>query len=452
MRSIFDPLLAEGWTSLRVRHDWRDGAVAATALREWEPDRRFAAYGRDFDQESALTSPVSELDAHATLELYRKHERLDELEHLFALMRKGRHEGVDLWIHSGRNVRFLGNVHSSTIGRDNGRQAIRGGGIRRHGLEDPEREVLVDGLNLARGMSFKNAAAGIPYGGCKLCVHSEPIALDDMESLGFLAWCIDRCRTFTGPDMGLLPEHADVLRQHFTRNIVGGPSGSLGPTGIPTARGVFLALREAVRFHLGCDDLRSSSVAIQGLGAVGVPLAGELLAAGARRLLVADPDAARRDAFLDSLSKDERQRVATASPDEILFADVDVVAPCAMGGILGEEEIDRLRCRIVMGAANNQLRAVSREDELALAERLAARGILYEIDWVHNGGGVLAGAAEYERQEAARLEDVMAALTPICGEGVRRGLVEAAERGITPTALAYERIEGRIYSRDHDLG
>ena len=452
MRSIFDPLQAEGWTSLRVRHDWRAGSVAVTALREWEPDRRFAAYGRDFHQQSVLASPVRELDAKATLDLYRKHERLDELEHLFALMRKGRHEGVDLWIHAGRNVRFLDNVHSSTIGRDNGRHAIRGGGIRRHGLEDPEPEVLVDGLNLARGMSFKNAAAGIPYGGCKLCVHSEPIALDDLESLGFLAWCIDRSRAFTGPDMGFLPEHADVLRRHFTRNIVGGPGGSLGPTGIPTAHGVFLALREAVRFHLGRDDLRGSSVAIQGLGAVAVPLAGELLAAGARRLIVADPDASRRDAFLEALPEDARGRVTTALPDEILFTDVDVVSPCAVGGILGEEEIERLRCRIVMGAANNQLRAVSREDELELAERLAARGILYEIDWVHNGGRITAAAAEYERQEAARLEDVMAAIEPICGEGVRRGLVQAAERGVTPTALAYERIEGRIYSRGRDLG
>ena len=113
-------------------------------------------------------------------------------------------------------------MHSNVLGIANGRHAIRAGGIRRHEPHEPEYEVLVDGLNLARAMSYKNAAAQIPYGGSKVCVVSEPVALDDLEALGFLAWCLDRARCFTGPDMGFTPEHADVLRAHFTRNIVGG--------------------------------------------------------------------------------------------------------------------------------------------------------------------------------------------------------------------------------------
>ncbi|MEW6071494.1 MAG: Glu/Leu/Phe/Val dehydrogenase dimerization domain-containing protein [Planctomycetota bacterium] len=445
MRSIFDPLLAGGWTGLVLRHDRGTGAVAAFATREWDSDRAFAAYGREFDHETVLTPRCARLDAAATRALYGAAGSTDKLDLAAELLRAGGHEGIDLWIHAGRDIRFLNNVHSTRLGIGNGRHALRGGGIRRHDRADGEEEVLVDGLNLARGMSFKNAAAGLPYGGAKLCVHAAPIALDDFEALGFVAWCIDRSRAFTGPDMGFLPQHADVLRRDFTRNIVGGPGGALGPTGTPTARGVFLALREAVRQHMGREEPAGLAVAVQGLGAVGAPLARELLAAGVGRLLAADPSPERRDAFLAGLSGADRARTALLPPAEVLFAAVDIVCPCAIGGILGAEEIDRLRCRIVMGAANNQLRAVSQAAELVLADRLAARGILYQIDWMHNGAGVLAGMEEYERQEEARMENVLARLERVCGEGVRRNLADAAARGVTPTALAYERLAARIY-------
>jgi len=445
MKSIFDPLLAEGWTSLVLRHDWRSGSCRAFAKREWDPYRDFSRYGVAFDHESVLTPNFAQLDDATTRELFDRCDARGALDRAFALMRKGRHEGIDFWIHARRNLRFLNNIHSSRTGIGNGRHAIRGGGIRRHGFEDTEEAVLVDGLNLARGMSFKNAAAAIRYGGCKLCLHAEPIALDDLEALGFIAWCIDRSRTFTGPDMGMLPEHADVLRAHFTQNIVGGPGGALGPTGTPTARGTFLALEEAVRIHLGRDELAGLTVAMQGLGAVGAPMARALCDAGIARLVVADPNAQRISAFLDELGTEARTRVESMAPTDVLFADVDVVCPNAVGGILGAKEIDRLRCRIVLGAANNQLRAVAQEDELLLAEHLADRGILYQIDWMHNGAGVMAGREEYENGADARMENVLAHLEPVCREGVCRNLTDAATRGITPTRLAYERIESLIY-------
>ncbi len=289
MTSLFDPLAAEGLTTLHVRHDWRSGRTTATAACEWDPDADFARYRRDFDHETRLTTRPAVLDAEATAALYAAHGAADALAELTQLLTAGRHQGVDLWLHAARGIRFISNMHSNVLGIANGRHAIRAGGIRRHEPHEPEYEVLVDGLNLARAMSYKNAAAQIPYGGSKVCVVSEPVALDDLEALGFLAWCLDRARCFTGPDMGFTPEHADVLRAHFTRNIVGGPGGALGPTGAPTARGVLCALREAVRHQLGREGLRGVSVAVQGLGAVGGPLARGLLEAGCR-LVVAERD------------------------------------------------------------------------------------------------------------------------------------------------------------------
>ena len=305
--------------------------------------------------------------------------------------------------------------------------------------------VLVDGLNLARGMSFKNAAAQIPFGGSKICVHSNPIGLDDLEGLGFLAWCIDQSRCFTGPDMGFEPEHADILRTHFTRNIVGGPAGALGPTGGPTAQGVFLSLKEAVKHHLDKSGFDGLDVAVQGLGAVGAPLAHLLLEAGVAQLLVADSGVECLASFLADLPEQWRGRTRSVDPDKVLFEKVDIVSPNAIGGVFSAEEIDRLQCRIVMGGANNQLRATSQEGEAVLAERLANRGILYQVDWMHNTAGVIAGCEEYLHQEDAHMDRVVAHLERVCGEGVRANLFEARKNGYSPTAMAYRRIEERIY-------
>ncbi len=446
MSSLFAPLESSELTTLRVRHDWRTGASFACASREWDPALAFVDYRRTFDHETILTSRQVTLHGAATRERWEAEGALQALNKLLELMRQGRHQGVDIHIHPRRPIRFVSNMHSNVLALDNRRHALRAGGIRRHEPEEDELEVLVDGLNLARAMTFKNAAARIPYGGSKICVTAPPISLDDDEALGFLGWCIDRSRAFTGPDMGFVPEHADALRARFTRNIVGGPGGSLGPTGEPTARGVLLALIEAARHHLGrTDGLRGVSLAVQGLGAVGGPLALGALRSGVERLVVADPDLGRVEGFLASLGVADRERVERCDPADILRAEVDILSPNAVGGVLGLDEIAALRCRVVMGAANNQLRAVSRAEEVALARALADRGVLYQIDWMHNTAGVIAGCEEYEHQEGAQMSRVDAALVTVCRDGVRENLVEAAAAGVTPTEMAYQRIESAIY-------
>lgn len=443
MNSLFAPLRAEGLTTLHVRHDWRTGQVLALAAREWSPDRDFAAYRRDFDHESLLCPGGRRLDAKATKALYVEHGTVGALDDLFGLLRAGGHQGVDLWLHEQTDLRVLSNMHSNRLGIANGYHALRAGGIRRHGRDESEREVVVDGLNLARAMSYKNAAAKIPFGGSKICVVADPIALEDLERIGFLGYCIDRARCFTGPDMGFDPEHADVLRTHFTRNIVGGPAGALGPTGAPTARGVALAIAEVAQHHLGRANLEGTSVAVQGLGAVGGPLADALLASGVGRLLVAEPCKARREAWLAACRTPELVEVVEV--ESVLRAEVDIVSPNAVGGVLDEQSIDELRCKVVMGAANNQLAAVTKEEELALADRLAARGVLYQIDWMHNTAGVIAGFEEWMHQGDARQARVEAHLARVCGEGVRRNLEAARTAGITPTAAAYRGVEAKIY-------
>ncbi|MGB9887384.1 MAG: Glu/Leu/Phe/Val dehydrogenase family protein [Moorellales bacterium] len=439
--SLFLPLEREGLTTLLLYYHRRQDRFFLRAAREWDEDRDWSAYTRDFSYEDPLTDRPRYMGPEETRELFRRYGLEDYLQQVLELLRRGRHQAVECLWEPRRNLRFFNFMHSSTLGLANGQHAIRSGGIRRHEPEEPELEVIVDGLNLARAMSYKNAAAQIPYGGSKLVVQSRYVEVDDLSALGFLAYAIDRSRSFTGPDMGFTPQHADVLRRHFTRNITGGSAGPLGPTGGPTAYGLLLAIKEAAEVAFGTPSLAGRTVAIQGLGAVGYPLAEHLLAEGAA-LIVADVDR-RKVASLQSA----HPAVKAVAPEEIIYQEADIFAPCAVGGIIGPEVIPRLRFKVILGAANNQLRATSKEEEIALARALAERGILFQIDWMHNLAGVLAGWEEYRNQEKASLENLKPHLERVCRDAVRENLRAALAEGITPTERAYRLVEEKIYGR-----
>ena len=222
-----------------------------------------------------------------------------------------------------------------------------------------------------------------------------------------------------GPDIGTTADDMDVIAQE-TRH-VGATNRQMGSSGPPTAVGVFHAVR-ALAEHLGHGDtLRGVRVAVQGAGAVGRDLALHLVDAGAE-VTVADVDAEAVRAL------EERADVDVVSPEEILFVDADILSPCALGGILNEETIPRLRVRGVCGGANNQLR------KEADAERLRARGIAVVPDFVASAGGVIAGTAAaglYPQSEMqGKLEGIHARSLAILGQ--------AEERDVTPHAVAYE--------------
>jgi leucine dehydrogenase len=210
------------------------------------------------------------------------------------------------------------------------------------------------------------------------------------------------------------------------RSLAAGGSGTSAPD---TALGVFHGIRTAVGQVFGAADLSSRSVAIQGAGAVGAPLARLLAEAGAS-LTVADVDRERAAALASELG------ATVADPDEVLDVACDVFSPCATGGVLNAETTPRLRCAIVAGAANNQLR--DPQD----ADRLAERGILYAPDFVVNAGGVL-HLAGYERLGWTP-EELIARLAGIGGT-LERVLELAAADDITPQdaamRLARERVQ-----------
>ncbi|MFZ5946209.1 MAG: Glu/Leu/Phe/Val dehydrogenase family protein [Bacillota bacterium] len=441
-KSLFEPLINEGLTTLKIRYDWKTDQAKLYAAKEWEENQNWEGYNRDFDAESVLTNNAVYLNHEQVKKLYIKYNLDGYLDEVIDLIRKGRHIGMDCFYHKGKDIRFMSNMHNSRCGLNNRSQAIRSGGIRRHDMEEAELDVIVDGLNLARAMSHKNVAADIPYGGSKITVQSKPVDLEDLNEVGFLSYALDRTRAFTGPDMGYPPELADVMKEHFTLNITGGPKGPMGPTGTPTAYGVYLAIKQGAKFRYGSESLCGKRIAVQGLGAVGFPLSEHLIKEKAE-LIVCDPDETR---VRNLKAKYPEAKITVVNLEDIYFVEGDILSPAAIGGIITAERIPQMKYSIIMGGANNQLKASSKEEEYKLARLLEKRGILYQCDWWHNIAGVLAGWEEYINQEKADLKNILAKIEHICTIKTWENLNKAKELNITPTECAYQTVEEKLYS------
>ncbi len=446
--SVFEVLRIEGLNRLEIHYDWKTDRFVLCAGREWDLETDFSQYNRQFTVLTLRAEDGRFCNHRETLGLFAKHGLAGHLEKIKTLMRKGRHILLDCYYNQKLGIRFTNNVHSDKRGLNNLHSSLLMGGIRRHEPEEDEIDVLIDGMNLGRGMTFKNIMAGLPMGGCKVTVQMDPVDLENLQQVGFLAFANDRSRNTTGPDMRFPPELADVMKAHFSLHITGGPKGPLGPTGTPTAHGTHMAVRQGARFLWGSDSLRGRTIALQGLGAVGFPLAEDYLRDGAR-LIVCDLDPARIKELRDTHPADV---IEVVEPSAILGAAADIFSPCAGGGVLNQSNIPGLKFPIIMGAANNVLQASSQEEECAHADTLAAQGILYQVEWVHNIAGVMAGYEEYVHQQGASASRLMEKVGKLCTEKTWENLNEAKREGITPTMRAYLSVEREVYGGQDEHG
>lgn len=261
-------------------------------------------------------------------------------------------------------------IHSTALG-----PAV--GGTRLWHYENEE-AAIGDGLRLARGMTYKNALAGLPCGGGKSIIMRQSGEPDREKLFRAHGRLVDSLggKYITAEDVGTSPADMEWVRKETA--FVAGLQGTSGDPSPKTARGVFRAMQAAARWRWGSEILSGKTVAIQGCGHVGYYLAGELARAGAK-LLVADVDP-------NKVNRVVREFGATAvSADNILSAKADVLAPCALGGILNDETIPGLQVEAIAGGANNQLL------EPRHGDLLEQRGILYAPDYAANAGGVING-------------------------------------------------------------
>ncbi len=301
---------------------------------------------------------------------------------------------------------------------------------------DDSRAAVRDALRLSRGMTYKSAVAGLPLGGGKGVIvlpaggealgpaRRRAVLLDFAETVEMLQGCY-----ITAEDVGTSTRDMRVIAE-VTRHVTGLPTryGGSGDSSPWTAFGVEAAILASCERAFGTTSLAGRSVAVQGLGHVGLRLA-RLLARRRAKLVVADIDPRRRaDAEPDGERWVTHGRALTAA--------VDVLAPCALGGILDDETVPRLQAGVVAGAANNQL-----ADD-AVAELLHERGILWAPDFVANAGGIINISVELEPEgyDARRARRRVRGI----GDTMRSVYDDAAAAATTPFAAAMRLAERRL--------
>ncbi len=327
------------------------------------------------------------------------------------------HEQVVVCHDKASGYRGVIAIHDTTLG-----PAL--GGCRFWSYATDE-EAVVDALRLSRGMTYKNAVAGLNLGGGKSVIIGDNKTVSRemifrahgrfVESLGG--------RYVTAEDVGTSPSDMDYV--HMETDYVAGLAGLSGDPSPVTAHGVFRAIQASAFHKWGSDDLSGKRIAIQGCGHVGAYLAGELAQSGAT-LVVTDIDAERVRAVTDATG-------ATAVPTaDIYGVKADIFAPCALGGVINDQTIPQLKVEIVAGAANNQLL------DTAHGDRLQELGILYAPDYVANAGGVInvySELAGWNSERSLRKADEIYQTI--------LGVFEIAKQDGVPTYVAADRLAER---------
>ncbi|MBV8911455.1 MAG: Glu/Leu/Phe/Val dehydrogenase [Acetobacteraceae bacterium] len=288
------------------------------------------------------------------------------------------HELVELVHDQASGLTAIIAIHSTHLGPG-------AGGTRFWHYADPA-GAMRDALRLSRGMSYKNAMAGLPMGGGKAVVLLDNAGTKTPEMLAAFGDAIEALggRYVTAEDVGATEADMVAIAER-TPHVSGLPVGSGEPGGDPgpfTAMGIFLGIKAAVAHKLGKESVNGVHVAIQGCGSVGGGVA-KLLAKDSARLTLADVDPGKAKRLADELG------AHAVEADAIMSTACDVFSPNALGAILDDVGIARLDCAVVAGGANNQL---ARAEHGAA---LAARGILYAPDYVINAGGIINVSLEY---------------------------------------------------------
>ncbi len=329
------------------------------------------------------------------------------------------HEQLVLCHDRASGYRGIIAIHDTTLG-----PAL--GGARFWNYRTDE-DAIVDALRLSRGMTYKNAVAGLNLGGGKSVIIGDNKTTNREIIFRAHGRFVDSLggRYVTAEDVGTTVEDMDFV--HMETTYVTGIGSKSGDPSSVTAHGVFRAIEASAFQKWGSDSLEGKTVALQGCGHVGFYLANELHGAGAR-LVITDIDAGRIKRVVDATG------ATVVNPDDIYSVKADIFAPCALGGVINDNTIPQLKVEIVAGAANNQLL----EDRHGVA--LEERGILYAPDYVANAGGVINVYSEltgWSRDRALRKADEIY-------ETVLSVFGLARETGI-PTYMAADRVaEQRI--------
>ncbi len=293
------------------------------------------------------------------------------MESIFGYMEEYDYENLLLCQDRALDFKAIIAIHDTTLGPATG-------GCRMWQY-DSEMDAIEDGLRLARGMTYKYAAAGVNLGGGKTVIIGDPKRKDREPVFRALGKFINRLggKYLTGEDVGTTLKDMEYIRME-SEYVVTLPTylGGAGDIAPMTAFGVIRAMQACCKRVYGSDNLEDKRVAVQGLGAVGHNVVKQLHELGAR-IVVSDIDPEKVEAMVAKYGVDK------VDPDAIYDMECDIFCPCALGAIISDETMGRLKCKIICGSANNQLR------EERHGKLLEQKGMVYAPDYIANAGGTI---------------------------------------------------------------
>jgi len=349
---------------------------------------------------------------------------------LFDSMQTFDHEMVVHCNDNATGLRAIIAVHNTTLG-----PAM--GGVRMWNYAS-NTEAITDALRLSRGMTLKNALAGINVGGGKAVIIGDARTQKTEGLLRRFGQFINNLngKYYTAEDVGMTSE--DMIHVHHeTPFVTGMPdyAGGSGDPGIMTAYGVYLGIKASVKQLTGSDSLAGKRILIQGVGSVGADLAERLAKENAKLFIY--------DIYPSTMEKVAAKTGATiVEEEEVYRMDLDVFAPCALGAGLNPDTIPQLNCAIIAGSANNQLL-----DEVSDAIALHERGILYAPDFLVNAGGIINVSLELEGYNYERAKQ----LTEKIYDRTLENFAMASKRKITTHHAALNMAQSRIDTIGHNL-
>jgi leucine dehydrogenase len=327
------------------------------------------------------------------------------------------HEQLVMCYDKSSGYRGVIAIHDTTLG-----PALGGARFWEYATDE---DAIIDAMRLSRGMTYKNAVAGLNLGGGKAVIIGDSRTTNREMIFRAHGRFVDSLggRYITAEDVGTSTADMDFV--HMETKYVTGLANKSGDPSPVTAHGVFRSIQASAKHRWGSDSLEGKTIAVQGLGHVGYYLCKELSAARAK-LIVTDIDASRVKRVVDEFGGQ------AAEHDTIFGVKADIFAPCALGGIINDKTLPQLRVEIVAGGANNQLL------EKRHGEELEERGILYAPDYVANAGGVInvySELAGWTRERSLRKADEI--------YDTLLGVYQLAREQGIPTFVAADRLAER---------
>ena len=358
---------------------------------------------------------------------------------IFNKMESGEYEQILFCHDKASGLKAIIAIHDTTLG-----PALGGCRIWNYASEE---EALIDAMRLAKGMTYKNAAAGLNIGGGKSVIIADPKSDKTEAMLRAFGRYVESLngRYITAADVGSGPADLDIIYQET--DYVVGISESYGSSGNPspvTAFGVYRAMMRTAKEVFGDDSLEGKTVAIQGCGSVAYSLCEYLHEAGAK-MIVTDINEEAVERVVNDFGAEK------VGVDEIFEVEADIFAPCALGAILNDTTIPKLKVKAVCGSANNQLEDIEKHGQM-----LKDRGIIYAPDFIANAGGVINVADEllgYNRERAldnaSRIYDQMGLVFDIAREQDIT-TAEAADRMAEERIATMKEVRSNFIRTEHD--